>query len=131
MKLIDLIKSVSWEEVAEDYSRLYEYYAVDDLPHLQVVFNSLRTINPAAEYPLQLFIASGRGEAELAFTVCGIQVPTTIDPETNQPAVFALDELSQENWLAMEIFPDTLHNFSKVDIIAHCLYEMSWNGFNK
>lgn len=130
MKLIDLIESVTWEEVAEAYSRLYEYYAVDYLPHLQVVFNSLRTINPAAEYPLQLFIASGRGEAELAFTVCGVQ-PTTINPDTKQPSVFALDELSRENWLAMEIFPDTLHNFSKVDIIAHCLYEMSWNGFNK
>ena len=36
-----------------------------------------------------------------------------------------------ERWLGMEIAPSTLQRFSPSEILAHCLYEMSFYGYNQ
>lgn len=52
--------------------------------------------------------------------------------------VCAIDENKQtwaiefepwENWLGMEIDSKTFKKFDKIDIICHCLYEMTFAGF--
>ncbi|MFX1254338.1 MAG: DUF6557 family protein [Promethearchaeota archaeon] len=36
-----------------------------------------------------------------------------------------------EEWLGLEIHPDTLNNFDFIDIIVHCLWEMTFHGYNQ
>lgn len=36
-----------------------------------------------------------------------------------------------ENWLGMGLAPETLENFSELEIIAHCLYEMTFCGYEQ
>ena len=36
-----------------------------------------------------------------------------------------------EEWLGMEIAPDTLTRFTPFEIVAGCLYEMTWAGFDQ
>ena len=31
-------------------------------------------------------------------------------------------------WMGLDISPETLENFSYAEIVAHCLYEMTWFG---
>ena len=43
----------------------------------------------------------------------------------------ALDFTPWNEWLGMDIDKDTLDGFSELEIIAHCLYEMTFVGFDE
>ncbi len=49
----------------------------------------------------------------------------------NSETSFALDLVSWEEWLGMELDPSTLQAYSGPDIIAHCLWEMTFFGFDQ
>ena len=42
---------------------------------------------------------------------------------------WALDFTDWAEWLGMEIAPQSLETFADVEVLAHCLYEMTWYGF--
>jgi hypothetical protein len=42
---------------------------------------------------------------------------------------WALDLTSWNEWLSMPITEESLKNFSELDILAHCLWEMTWHGY--
>jgi hypothetical protein len=44
---------------------------------------------------------------------------------------YALDFTPWEEWLGMQIDPSTLLEFSESEIIAHCLWEMTFHGFEQ
>jgi hypothetical protein len=48
------------------------------------------------------------------------------DPECS----YALDLTSWNEILGMSIHPDTYADFTEIDIIAHCLWEMTWHGYS-
>lgn len=49
----------------------------------------------------------------------------------NSETSFALDLVPWEEWLGMELDPATLEAYSGFDIIAHCLWEMTFFGFDQ
>ena len=44
---------------------------------------------------------------------------------------YALELTSWSQWLSMEIDKKTLRNYKKVNILAHCLWEMTFSGFDE
>ncbi len=44
---------------------------------------------------------------------------------------YALEFDKWENWLGMELAPETINNFNELEIIAHCLYEMTFCGYDQ
>lgn len=85
-------------------------------------------VSPTHLKNLQIFIESKKLEDsnELDFHVCGIKL--SVENEIDSYDIkFALKETPWEQWLGMEITLETIQNFSATNIVAHCLYEMTWN----
>lgn len=49
----------------------------------------------------------------------------------NSETSFALDLVPWEEWLGMELDPSAFDAYSAPDIVAHCLWEMTFFGFDK
>ena len=44
---------------------------------------------------------------------------------------WAIEYTDWTKWLGWKIGEDTIINYHEIDILAHCLWEMSWNGFTR
>lgn len=44
---------------------------------------------------------------------------------------YAIEFTRWEQWLAMPLGENTLKNYSEIDILAHCLWEMTWSGYEQ
>lgn len=44
---------------------------------------------------------------------------------------YALEFLEWDKWLGMDLAPETINSFSELEIIAHCLYEMTFISFDE
>lgn len=44
---------------------------------------------------------------------------------------YALEFVEWNKWLGMDLAPETTTNFSELEIIAHCLYEMTFLGYDE
>ena len=44
---------------------------------------------------------------------------------------YAIEFVKWENWLGMKIVPETLEKFNALEIISHCLYEMTFCGYEQ
>lgn len=65
--------------------------------------------------------------------VCGIETDQLSRPHEDQAAreLWALDFTDWSTWLGMQIAPETLAEFSEVEIIVHCMDEMTFWGFSQ
>lgn len=45
-------------------------------------------------------------------------------------ACFNLSYMHWEEWLGMEISPDAMDRFTPAEVVAHCLWEMTYLGFS-
>lgn len=62
------------------------------------------------------------------YSVNGISEEDT-KKEDNFDNGFAIEFLSFEEWLGLGITESILNNYSEIDIICHCLWEMTFTGF--
>lgn len=44
---------------------------------------------------------------------------------------YAIEFVSWNEWLGMKISEETLLDFKEIDILTHCLWEMTYMGFNQ
>lgn len=47
------------------------------------------------------------------------------------PLLFGLSFNEWEEWLGLEIQPETIQDYLPVDIVAHCMWEMTFMGFTQ
>jgi hypothetical protein len=47
----------------------------------------------------------------------------------NQEMPYALDLTPWEEWLGMEVDPGSLEPFNRAELVAHCLWELTFHGF--
>lgn len=78
---------------------------------------------------------------EMSATMCRIAVEHATDPEgveyehvygimPGDEQTYGLELCERKEWLGMGIDPSTLERYSPAEIIAHCLYEMTFFGFS-
>ena len=88
------------------------------------VLNSLKKIDPE-DSQLEIDIETVHDELddEDYVSVSGWDKDEKVD--------YAIEYTPWSQWLSMKIRPKTLKNFTKLDILCHCLWEMTWSGFNE
>lgn len=90
----------------------------------RVVFQQLQLLNPS-QTDLILVLEEKANELNPTpyIDVSGKRI--------NETMGYALEFSPWENWLGMELDKITLREFSDYDIVAHCLYEMTFIGYSQ
>jgi hypothetical protein len=145
MKLKELILIANWNEVKSSLLQAYPR-SEGSLGKLQSVFETLLSLTPC-ETKMRLYlkevIPEGRDEEPYVevFGKDGTlnkdlpdfrRFGKTASPEfANSETSFALELVPWDEWLGMELNPSTIQVYSCSEIIAHCLWEMTFFGFEQ
>lgn len=132
MKLNDIIKSYNWLSIELTLLRLYpdQETMVDDYRN---VFEKLKFLEPE-EYDMSIVLTEydcdSDDESEARTYVDVYDRKNEKDPNTLTDC-YAIEFLEWEKWLGMGLAPETTKRFSDLEIIAHCIYEMTFIGYNE
>jgi hypothetical protein len=145
MKLKELILTTNWGDVKSSLLRTYPH-SKKSIDKFQNVFDALLLLNPQVT-KMRLFVEEDMslGEDEEArIDVFGKDGTLNKDladfrhfRETgsedfaNSETSFALELVPWEKWLGMELDSSVLQGYANPDIIAFCLWEMTFFGFDQ
>lgn len=128
MTLNEIIKTNNWISVS---ASLLEYYPEEEENRdgFALVFEKLQLLHPEESdmyIEIKNIIDDFDGE-------CYVDVGGRYkNPKTEEDkAAMALEFTPWNRWLGMEISAESLEVFSEPEIIAHCLYEMTFVGFEE
>ena len=152
MKLKDLIDNSYWEFVEK---QLYSWYykPEDDLYRYRKVYDELRMMVPK-ETKMRLYLQlvtwdeiedklldepyvhiygmNGTLEKESSdFEFYKFKTLEEKEEFGNREVSYGLEFNSWDKWLGMEIDKETLDKFSNEEIIAHCLWEMTFIDYDQ
>jgi len=140
MKFVELMYKYKWDEIC---SVLISLYPNDqkNISGFKMVFEQLQTLMPA-ETNMRIILKEVFDEFENERYTCVSGVDGTLKKEEN-PEIFKDDKIGNqevsygieftnwEEWLGMDIDPESTSNYHETDIIAHCLWEMSFYGYTQ
>jgi len=132
MKLNEIIKSNNWLSVELTLLRLYpdQEKMVEDYRN---VFEKLKFLEPE-EYDMSIVLteydcdSDDDSEVRTYVDVSGRKKEE--DPNSITDS-YAIEFVEWERWLGMDLAPETTKDFSDLEIIAHCLYEMTFIGYDE
>jgi len=127
--LKDLIMSVSFESVREAILKLYPDQDIN-IDGYERVFQKLVILDPCdkdEKWVLDIRkCKSIFNENETYWDVSGLWLTST-DPEQ----LWGLGYTPWNQWLSMEVNEEQLNIISVNEYIAHCLWEMTYSGFDE
>lgn len=122
-----LIQSNNWLSVQGIFLQLYPDQK-KSINGYEKVFSDLQQMKSVvSEFELIIEEQVDSFDGEVFVGVCGKKQSV----DTTESEKWALDFTPWEEWLSMTISKDSLENFTELEIIAHCLYEMTFIGFNE
>lgn len=134
MKFTDLIKSHNWLSVELTLLNLYpdQQEIIDQYKN---VFDSLLIMEPENDEMLIVlteYECDDDEENESKSTYVDVS-GRKLELETDNSLTdsYAIEFVKWEKWLGMEVAPETLYNFNELEIIAHCLFEMTFCGYEQ
>jgi hypothetical protein len=133
MTLYELIKSQHWLSIEHTILDLYPDQN-EIIEEYRRVFESLLIMQPVNEEMLIVLAeikcdSSDESQTEATYIdVSGRKQRLDLNSLNDN---YAMEFVNWENWIGMKLAPETLENFSELEIIAHCLYEMTFCGFNQ
>ena len=143
MRLIDLIRATRWTDVKH---HLLEEYPDSNASAYERAYLNLRSLEVRKNSMcIHLeWIEAHRAGDEPYIDVNGYDGSLHRDQEdfsmypaeakarmADQQVRYALDLTPWEDWLGMSIAEQTLNGFQPALIAAHCLWEMTWHGFDQ
>jgi hypothetical protein len=137
LKFAGLIYRYSWDEVRPVLLRSYPDQ-VESIEGYEEVYQTLQSISPS-QTNMQIIIEN------LADQFTGehyVDVSGKVDPQKEgfsgsiesvegDDFTYAIEFIDWSEWLEMEIETETEARFSDLEIIAHCLWEMTFVGYNR
>jgi len=125
---IELINNNAWLSIELTLLELYPDEK-ENIAGYQKMFNQLQLLNPV---PTDITIVVQWETDDFDHTKY-VDVSGTYDNPKSEEEKFsqALEFTPWNQWLAMKIAPKSLQNFSKLQIIAYCLFEMTFVGFEE
>ena len=140
MKFKELLSKHEWDDIELVLVKLYPDQE-KNLAGYRQVFETLRTIQPV-ETKMRLAIEDVLDEftGEYYASVSGkdgtlmkdLVPPVPMDEEAgNREVSYGIELTDSAEWLYMEIEPETLSKYTEVDIIGHCLWEMTFFGYGQ
>lgn len=97
------------------------------------VFEKLKITEPS-EYELEIVLTECDGEPDFESdteTYVDVFGRKKIPDPNSITESYAIEFLEWDKWLGMDLAPETIKNFSNLEIIAHCLYEMTFIGYDE
>lgn len=129
MTFQQLIKANHWLSVKEVFLSIYTSQH-KNIGGYEDVFHQLQMIQPAEsniEIVLTQHIDEGFDEGPYTF-VSGKEVHNNTGME---PESLAIEFVKWNEWLGMTIENNTLKDYTQLEIISHCLYEITFVGFEE
>ena len=131
MILRDLIISNSWLSVELIFTRLYPDQA-SSLNGYGRVFNELKTLPPVnSEITILISNEIDSFDNEPYVNVSGYNHSKTSRSIDDLTDSLALEFTPWNEWLGMKIDEYSLKYFNQLELICHCLHEMTFMGFNQ
>ncbi|HCS20839.1 MAG TPA: hypothetical protein DIW47_09820 [Bacteroidetes bacterium] len=130
MKFYELIKSNNWLSVELTLLDLYPGQK-DLIEEYKNVFEILKIKEPEdveMNIVLTVYDSEFEDDNDTYIDVSGRN--RVKDPDSLADS-YALEFTSWKKWLGMDLAPETIMNFSELEIIAHCLYELTFIGFEE
>ncbi len=123
-----LIKSNAWLSIELTLLELYPDEK-ENLSGYQKMFNQLQLLSPT---PTEISIVV-KWETDDFDNTKYVDVSGKYNNPKTEEEKFsqALEFTPWSEWLAMEIADESLQDFNELEIIGHCLYEMTFVGFEE
>ena len=125
-----LIKKYSFKDITDRFVELYTEQ-VDSLEGYEHTYNSLLKKKKYKRTDMEICINFVIDQHDVErggyWDVCGKDL-NQINKKGNR---WALDFCNHSEWLNFEISKKLLLNMKEVDIICHCLWEMTFMGFDE
>jgi hypothetical protein len=134
MKFKDLIISNSWLSVEIIFINLYPDQK-EIIEYYKIVFDRLQVMEAVNDEMLIVLTeyASDNDEDEnyksTYVDVAGRKLIADINSSFTDS--YAIEFVKWDNWLGMSLAPETLENFKELEIISHCLHEMTFCGYEE
>jgi hypothetical protein len=129
MKFVELIHSNHWLSIEYTLIGLYPDQE-QNIGAYKSVFDRLQKLNPIEE-EMQIVLTQyfdDETNEKRYVDVSGYKETLDEDSLTNS---YAIEFTPWKKWLGMQISKDTLQRFDQLEIIAHCLYEMTFCGYDE
>jgi len=128
MNLKLLLQKYRWLSVATILLDLYPDEEKNIMGY-QEVFEKLLLMPPQdSEMAIVVVHCKDEFDGEEYVNVSGEYLHPKNEEETYSHAI---EFTPWQEWLGMEIHPESLDHFTELEIIAHCLYEMTFVGFEQ
>ena len=129
MKLYQLIQTNSWLSVQLTLLNLYPDQE-DNISAYESIYSELKQmseVNTDMQIVLKQCFDDETGE-ESYVDVSGCKESDDKDIFSES---YAIEFTPWNNWLGMTIKKNTLSEFNELEILSHCLYEMTFVGYNE
>jgi hypothetical protein len=129
MKLHKLIKTNNWLSVQLTLLELYPDQKKQIESYQNVYEKLLQTDTVESDIEIVLTWYDDEDNDEGGYV--GVSGKRKIPEENNITKSLAIEFTTWNEWLGMEIEENTLHHFPELEIISHCMYEMTFIGFDE
>jgi hypothetical protein len=130
MKFQEIIKDAAWLSVELALLKLYPDEK-KNISGYEEVFNKLK-IMPVNESNISILVSNEIDDFDNTEYVHVSGYYTNPEDNTDEHTMsLAIEFTPWSEWLGMDISPKTLSEFNELEIIAHCLYEMTFVGYEE
>lgn len=140
MKFKELIDKYNWDDVCSTLRQLYPDQG-KNIEGYKQVFSELQAIKPV-ETEMRIVLEDVFDECDKEYYTHVSGKDGTLNKESdpqhfkddelgNQEVSYGIELTDWDKWLAMEIDHESLVRYSELDIIGHCLWEMTFYGFTQ
>lgn len=140
MKFRELVYKYNWNDVRFTFMRLYPGQK-KNIAGYKGVFEELYTLKPIKtkmRIVIEDIFDEYNGKYYTDVSGKNGTLNKESDPEHfgnnevgNQEVSYAIEYTPWEEWLGMKIDPSSLKRYSNLETIAHCLWEMTFAGFDQ
>ncbi len=129
MKLKEIFTTSNWEAVREVFLRNYPSQKKSIIGY-EIVYKKMRAKSPTIS-TMELFCDKGepilKGDNQF-YDIYGVDGTKREDGELEK---FSLGLTPWSQWLGSALSEKILNNYTKEEIISHCLFDMTFHGFSE
>jgi len=132
MKLKELINSHNWLSVELTLLQIYPDQK-DIIDEYKKVFEKLQLLD-SEDYDMNIVLteyASDTDNESEGRTYVDVSGEKSIKEENSITDSYAIEFVEWKFWLGMDLAQETIKNFTDLEIIAHCLYEMTFVDYDE
>jgi hypothetical protein len=124
-KFKEIVSRYTWQEVEQHYLRLY-LKEKSKSKEAREALEYLQSLEPARS-DMRIYIEYREDQEGGYHEVLGRDGSLGRHGQEESYALFLVD---WDEWLGMEIEANTLKQYSELDVLCHCFWEMTWCGYS-